>query len=234
MRRLTRADQGALLAKWFLIMERCCQLVEPYLNNDNYRLETMVVKKGNDSSTWNALAGAFNKARDGWLNTLYALGMERLLDDFLPGKWLRLMAADVVFMHSRYGDKDEVLDPDTKIWRDLPKPWEVVLGGMRCDRSMIEQRCFDYKIEGRGWLAPRKKEVEEFTPTPDLVHGVVVTSPVLAKILKRANFFAGPSKGKVKPDAVPGFVKTYDPQSKLTIASFVEDLIGNDRNEEED
>ncbi len=225
--RCSETQRGIMLGRWYEIMERCCHLAEPLLNDPVYNLQTLVVKKGNDSSTWNELAGAFNKARDGWLNTVYALGATDLLDTVLPGKWLRLMAADVVFMHKRHGSGD--LDPDTKIWNDLPKPWQAIFGGVPCNLKMIEKVARKHGVEGRGWTAPRAKTVASFTPTPELVHGVVVTSPALASILRRSGYF---SARNIKEVTAP-IVKTFDDETKLTIVSLLSDLRGGDDEEEE-
>ena len=45
-----------------------------------------------------------------------------------------------------------------------------------------------------GWIARRgKKRVERFTPTPELVHGVVVASPSMAQAMRKAGIFSGKS-----------------------------------------
>jgi hypothetical protein len=73
-------------------------LEELWNENDIYR-KTMAVKKGNDSTTWNNTAGAWNKARDNWMNLIYALDLDFILDDICFGKVMRLMAADVIAWH---------------------------------------------------------------------------------------------------------------------------------------
>jgi hypothetical protein len=87
-------------------------------NNDIDR-QTMIVKRGNDSSTWNHAAGAWNKARDQWMQLIYALGLDSILDEICFGKVLRLMAADVAAWHFQSGGK---LDPNTLVWSQLPLP----------------------------------------------------------------------------------------------------------------
>jgi hypothetical protein len=45
-----------------------------------------------------------------------------------------------------------------------------------------------------GWAAPRpNRQVQAFRPTPELVHGVTVSSPHLAAALRRAGWFSGKS-----------------------------------------
>ena len=40
------------------------------------------------------------------------------------------------------------------------------------------------------------EKIAAFNPTPELVHGVVISSPELAEELRKAGYFAGPSKKK--------------------------------------
>lgn len=208
LQKLDDRQKGTILGVWFSVMTRACKVLDREAKAGGIDLKDLIVRRGNDSSTWNEAAGAYNKARDGWINTLYALGMEDALDGFVPGKALRLMAADVAWGHRHYGDG---LDPNTKVWRELPKPWEVILHEARCTREMVEAACKKANCTS-GWLAPKAKSVAKFTPTPELVHGVIVSSPELAQSLKAAGYFGGPSKGPAK-GAVP-HKKVLD---KLTI-----------------
>lgn len=205
LKHLSEEQKGRFLAAWYGVMEKAARFLSDQVDREGVKngvgrstgginLESMIVRRGNDSSAWNEAAGAFTKARDGWISTLHALGAEGLLDKFAPGKALRLMAADVAWMHRRAGDG---LDPDTRVWNALPKPWDVVLGRARCDRAMIEEACRSAGLAtDRGWLAPRPKSVQEWRPAPELVYGVQVSCPEFASILKKLGFFAGPSKAK--------------------------------------
>jgi hypothetical protein len=136
------------------------------------------------------MAGAWNKSRDAWINLLYAMGMEEAIENFLPGKALRLMAGDVAYVHSALGDG---LEPDTEVWNKLPLPWEVVLENEKCTKQMILKACEEAKInpEKKGWVFPRPKGIARFSPTPELVHGVVVSNPELAKIFRKIGVFSG-------------------------------------------
>lgn len=192
---LSDAEKGQLLGAWFDIMVRAARVLEREEKGGGLDLRQMIVRSGNDSSTWNEAAGAFTKARDGWINTLYSLGMQDVLDTFVPGKALRLMAADVAWGHRTFGSG---LDPDTTVWNELPKPWEVILHEVPCTRTMVEDACRTAGVKGKGWLAPREKTIAEFKPTPELVHGVVISCPDLAHRLKRVGYFGGPSKGGAK------------------------------------
>jgi hypothetical protein len=43
-----------------------------------------------------------------------------------------------------------------------------------------------------GWSAPKPgRTIEPFSPTPELVHGVVVASPLLASVFRKAGVFSG-------------------------------------------
>lgn len=184
-------QMGDLLGKWFTVLQEIAVLLEETWEKSRIKRETMVVHKGNDSSTWNIMAGAWNRARDHWVALVSALGMETILEELCPGKVLRLMAADVVAWHYRAGGK---LDPNTAVWSDLPLPWEVLTGKARCTRQQIEEACRRHGLhpETSGWTAPRpRKAVAPFQATPELVHGITVGNPYLATFLRKAGFFSG-------------------------------------------
>ena len=209
LKKLDEQQKGTLLGVWFSVMIRASKVLDTECRGGGIDLRELIVRRGNDSSTWNEAAGAFNKARDGWLNTLYALGMEDVLETFVPGKALRLMAADVAWGHRAYGDG---LDPNTAVWNELPKPWDVILHEVPCTRAIVEAACNKHNCKA-GWLAPKKKKtVASYKPTPELVHGVVVSSPELATTLKAVGYFGGPSKGAVK-----GFVNIAKKMVGLTV-----------------
>jgi hypothetical protein len=157
----------------------------------------MVVRRGDDSSTWNTVAQAYNAARAGWLACLQSMGALALLDAACPGKVMRLMAADLAWWHQQSGGD---LDPNTKVWSSLPLPWEVLSGRVACTRADVEQACADAGLDpaDSGWTAsPAKHRVVVFEPTPELVHGVTIADPVWASLLRRAGVFSGK---RVKPD----------------------------------
>jgi hypothetical protein len=206
--KLTERQKGRLLGTWFSVMTRAAKILQKVAKADKPDLRTLIVQRGNDSSTWNEAAGAFNKAREGWINTLYALGAESVLDSFAPGKALRLMAADVAWGHRTYGDG---LEPDTAVWGELPKPWDVMLSDVGCNRQKIEDACEKFGIKGKGWIAPREKSIAEFKPTPELVYGVQVGSPAMAVVFKKLGYFAGPSKAR---HAAPAPAKTKPTKRK--------------------
>ncbi|WP_312304387.1 hypothetical protein [Chryseobacterium sp.] len=190
LQHLTDEQKGKLLGKWTFILEEVSVFLEAlWKENDIYR-KTMAVKKGNDSTTWNNTAGAWNKARDNWMNLIYALGMEFILDDVCFGKVMRLMAADVIAWHLSTGGK---IDPNTEVWNIVPLPWEVFQEKAFCNREMIVSACKESGIdpEKSGWIAPRPHGVSQYKPTPELVHGVTVSNPFLAKILRQNKYFSG-------------------------------------------
>lgn len=191
LERLTDEQKGRLLAEWLDELRRVSVLMRDVWEANAFNIATMIVKRGDDSSTWNSLAGAWNQARTHWLSLVYALGMEELLDHMCPGKALRLLAADVAAWHRDSGDD---LEEDTTVFSTLPFPWDVLEGKAFCTRADIERVCRDQGVDAvkKGWIAPRPKgSPTPIRPTPELVHGVVVSNPHLAGVLKRAGWFSG-------------------------------------------
>ena len=122
---LSDSHKGELLGTWLTILRDIAELLREVWEAGNIRRSTMIVQRGNDSSTWNNTASAWNKARSAWIGLLHSLGMEEELDALCLGKVLRLMAADVAHWHRCSGG---TLEPDTVVWNELPLPWEVLSG----------------------------------------------------------------------------------------------------------
>ncbi len=194
LKHLSDEQRGELFGRISAILGDIGALLEEVWRRTGVQLDTMIVRRGNDSTTWNNAAGAWNRARDGWFALVEALGMDSLLDEFCPGKVPRLMAADVAFWHRATGGQ---IHPDTRVWAKLPPPWEVFSGLQSCGRALVEQVCASEGVNGTkgGWSAPRPRaRVAAFSPTPELVHGVEVWHPVLAQILRDAGAFSGKAK----------------------------------------
>jgi hypothetical protein len=188
---LNDQQKGQLLGNWFGILERVAHLLEQIWQANTFNCQTMIVKRGDDSTNWNVIASAWNKARDGWIALVYALDMDEILDNLCPGKVMRLMAADVAAWHQNVGGGLQI---DTFIWNELPFPWEVISGKAVCTRATIKAVCqrFGDDVANSGWLKPREMpRAERFMPTPELVHGVTVGSPFLAAWLRQRGFFSG-------------------------------------------
>jgi hypothetical protein len=186
--RISDEKKGQLLAEYWGILTEAADLLHESHQENDFNLDLMIVKRGNDSSTWNAVAGGWNKARESWISLLYAMKMESLLDGICPGKVLRLMAADVAYWHRARGDD---LHPDTKVWAELPRPWDVVHGREQCTKQMVRETCEKHKVNPQSWFGPKLKRTPvPFKPTPELVHGVAVSSPELASVLKKAGVFS--------------------------------------------
>jgi hypothetical protein len=183
-------QKGQLLGRWTALLQELAGVLQRIWDANTFRRNSMVVKQGDDSSTWNITAGAWNKARDNWINLLYALGIEFVLDDLCPGKVLRLMAADVVFWHKQTGGQ---LDPNTTVWTELPLPWEVLNGTATCTRDTVAAACALAGLDAAksGWLAPRPHQIVPFRPTPELVNGVSISNPYFALILRKNKVFSG-------------------------------------------
>ncbi len=188
---LSDEEKGVLLGRWFGILVSIAGLLKEVWEASNINRETMIVRKGNDSTTWNNTAGAWNKARDTWFRLLFSLGMEDMIEVLCPGKVLRLMAADVAAWHRMSGN---TLEEDTKVWASLALPWEVLQGDAECPRALVFRTCEAHKVDPlkKGWIAPPpERHVAKFRPTPELVHGVTVSHPGLAIFLRKAGFFSG-------------------------------------------
>lgn len=179
----------------------------------------MIVARGNDSSTWNESAGAWNKARESWISLLHALGMEGLLDTMLPGKVMRLMAADVAAWHRVSGG---AVHPDTAVFAALPLPWRVLDGKAVCSRALVARTCEEHGASLEGWIGPRAARVAApFRPTHELVHGVAVSSPTLARTLRKLGVFSG------KPSTAAAQLDAWIERDKHGFALFVrEDTLG--------
>ena len=189
--RLSDAQKGELLGRWTAILDDIADLLREVWAKTDVNIETMIVRRGNDSTTWNQTAGAWNRAREAWFALLEALQMDGLLDEMCPGKVPRLMAADVAYWHRISGGG---LHPDTFVWAELALPWEVLRGEKSCGRADVEAACARHglKPEASGWTAARPRGAAvAFTPTPELVHGVTVSHPVLAKILRDMGAYSG-------------------------------------------
>jgi hypothetical protein len=188
---LNDEQKGTLLGKWWNLMSEMANVLRDLARDGNINLETMIVQKGNDSTTWNQVAGAWNKAREQWISLLHSLKYEAILDSLCPGKVMRLMAADVAAYHRMTGNAEH---PDTKVFVSLPNPWEVLNGTATCTKQFVELACANAGANVDNWVKGRTgREAEAFAPTPELVHGVTVSSPTLASALKKAGAFSGKS-----------------------------------------
>ena len=194
---LSDDEKGRLLGQWFDILSEISDRLEAAHRVTDIDLATMIVKRGNDSSTWNLLAGAWNRARDHWMAFVVALELDHVFDVMLPGKVMRLMAADVAKWHSISGGG---IHPDTEVWQALPKPWEVLRGEAECTREKIEAACRNSRVDAvkGGWTAPHPRHAVSLAkPTPELVHGVAVNNPYFASMLREMGAYSGkaPRKG---------------------------------------
>ncbi|MER5620079.1 hypothetical protein ABT061_03445 [Streptosporangium sp. NPDC002544] len=196
LERLTDEERGRLLGQWSAAMRHSADVLRARWNPGTDRT-TMIVRPGDDSTTWNNLAVAYNAARAGWLACLASLDALELLEVACPGKVMRLMAADLAAWHRGTGGD---VDPNTAVWAALPPPWEVLDGTAACTRAVVEAACRTAGLDPArtGWTAPAaRRGVAVFRPTPELVHGVSIADPVWAALLRRAGMFSGRS---VKPE----------------------------------
>jgi len=203
--KLSDEERGMLTGRWWQVMSATADRlarVWPWRNEPDpvkvaYARQKMIVRRGMDSSAWNITASAYNTARAGWLNVGHQVN-PALLDPFCPGKVMRLMAADLAFWHQASGGD---VDPNTRVWAELPLPWDVIHGLARCDAGQVRYACRRVMLDpdASGWTAPRATgPAAQFRPTPELVHGVEVASPQWAALLRGAGVFGG--TGKARPD----------------------------------
>jgi hypothetical protein len=190
LNRLDPKQKGELLGKWTALLQELAAFLKKLWSENRFVKETMIVKKGDDSTTWNHSAAAWNKARANWMSLLDAMNMEFVLEELCFGKVMRVMAADLVAWHQAMGQK---LDPNTVVWNELPLPWEVFQGEAVCNKAIVTKACekAGLNLEKSGWIAPKIQTVTTFKPTPELVHGVTIYNPFLASILKKHRFFSG-------------------------------------------
>lgn len=191
LRRLRPEQVGELLGRWSAATRSVATSLAALWQSSDIDKATMVVRRGVDSSTWNTLAGAYNSARTGWIACLHAAGLTSLVEDAWPGKVMRVMAADLAAWHQMSGGG---LHPDTSVWSRLPLPWDVLDASVFCTRADVEAACREHRVdpERSGWTAPRTHgAIARFRPTPELVHGVAVSDPLWAMVLRRAHAFSG-------------------------------------------
>lgn len=185
---LNEEERGELLALTFKQMQDAAFLLESifYPKRTN-----MVVRRGDDSSTWNAASRCYNQARTGWLNLLKALGRESTLLVLCPGKVPALIASDVSFWHASEGGNAHA---DEAIFFTLPKPWDVLNARAVCGSDVVIAACKANNVDAEtsGWTSGYKQSsLEETKASPELVNGVEVSNPELAKLLKSLGAFGG-------------------------------------------
>lgn len=192
VRHLDERQRGHLIAVCWDDMERAVRLCQDVNLASPVDRDTMVVRRGQDSDTWNLAAGAYNTARARWLQVLAASGQLGLLEAVCPPKLPRLMAADLIYWHQIVGNA--TAHPDVLVAASLPPVWEVLQGQAECTAPMVLQACAAHGLdpEASYWTGPvRPGELGRFEPTPELVHGIVVSSPLLGSILRHARVFSG-------------------------------------------
>jgi hypothetical protein len=192
---LNARQKTALLVLSLKSLRELAELLREVWKRSKFDRASMVVSRGDDSSTWNALAGAWNAARQSYFALLRATGAEGTLDSLCIGKVMRLMAADVAYWHRSSGGD---LDPNTFVWANLPAPWEVLSGDAICTRGDVARVCNmrGMNPHATGWLPAaraRERVAVSFAPTPELVHGVAISSPELAATLRKCGWFSGKS-----------------------------------------
>lgn len=202
--RLSQEEKGLLVGRWYTLLFDMASKLERIWSKSKFDRLKMIVRRGDDSSTWNAVAGAWNTARSHWISLVCALGATPILDTICPGKVMRLMAADVASWHRSSGGD---IHPDTHAWATLPPPWEVLRGETPCGIKEVAEVCAKVGADFASWSYRKDRKAVEFKPTPELVHGVEVSSPQLAAVLRKAGVFSGKP---LKATDLPQFVVHRD------------------------
>lgn len=187
---LDDADCGELLGRYYEQLAACARALRSCYDDNRNPLH-MVMRAGDDSSTWNSASRAFNQARTGWLNLTRGLGYDELVEACCPGKVPALVASDVAAWHAREGRDQHT---DVRVWADLPVPWDVVLGDDTCTADEVREACMRHGVDPQatGWTQPYRQDYTELpAPAPDLVHGVTVSSPLLAGVMRKVGVFSG-------------------------------------------
>lgn len=222
--RLDAAQRGDLIARFHAAMTDAADALSglwPQLP-ERMRAE-MVMVRGVDSSRWNAYAGAYNTMRAAWVSSVLAAGLDRMLDAYLPGKAVRLMAADVAWMYRGNGQD---LHEDTRMFGALARPWDVVSGDVAQGRDDVLAAARSCAVDAlrTGWVGPRELDpIEVAEAEPALVHGVVVADAHLASVLRRCGVFS--AKGLREVENIPALRRYEELSSNLAVQPAVEEAV---------
>ena len=139
---------------WGAMMHRLADLLAEVWTRSSFDRATMVGRRRIDSTAWNQLARAWNQVRAGWMAMAHAIGAAHLLDRVCPGKAMRLVGRDFADWHQSVGP---AIEPDTRVWVELPLPWQVWRGEVVCGRAEVERACARAGVDpvASGWTASR-------------------------------------------------------------------------------
>ena len=190
VKELSEEQLGELLGLYHGALATAAGLLERQWKPNRAKTR-MVVQRGDDSTSWNMASRAFNQARTGWLSLMKSAGLAAAAAAACPGKVPALVAGDVAYWHESEGGN---VHKDIEVWALLPLPWEVLDGRAACTFEDIEKACAaaGLKAAETGWTEPYRQDgIEESKFTPNLVHGIEVSSPELANVLRKAGWFSG-------------------------------------------
>lgn len=68
--KLPEEEKGLLLGRYYETIVKAGEFLREVWESSGINAKTMIVRRGNDSSTWNLMAGAWNKLRDGWFSPM--------------------------------------------------------------------------------------------------------------------------------------------------------------------
>ena len=78
--KLGEREKGELLGRYYEMLVGAAAFLREVWDAGGISAQTMIVRRGNDSSTWNLMAGAWNKLRDGWFALVQAMGADEVLE----------------------------------------------------------------------------------------------------------------------------------------------------------
>lgn len=149
-----------------------------------------IVCQGTNSTDFNSYAGAYNTMRSAWIASMSVAGLTKTFDNYLPGKAIRLLAGDLVRWNTYEGGSVSL---DFDLFQKLPYPWLVVNAQAELNRSLMVEAdvLTEDKLISGGWVSTRKNlELEIPEADPALVHGVTVSDPEFAKLLRKIGVFS--------------------------------------------
>ncbi len=194
LEQLSDTQKGQLLGICLTVLHDIAELLREVWEKSNIDRETMI--NVNDSSTWNNAAKAWNRVRASWIELLHSMNMKDELDSMYFGKVLRLIESDQLPQAWHRAARGG-LDPDAKVWSEVPLPWEVLSGGAICTKKLIGQVCHKYGVDPlmNGWIVPPPAGgppayMAKFMPTSGFVYGVMSSNPQIATVLRRVGWFS--------------------------------------------
>ncbi|NJO02311.1 MAG: hypothetical protein HC880_12035 [Bacteroidia bacterium] len=184
--RLTDKHKGKLIGRWFGILSEIADLLATLWESSALQRDTMTARPGNDSSSWNHTANAWNNARLHWIALLRALNLQTMLTAIYLGKVqpLSFIKAETSLSKTNAASKNDWL-----LWLALPLPWEVLRGRQICSRQRVENQCARQRIDPASLDWPAPQTSTDNHPSPTLIQVIKEDAPALINLLKAHGYF---------------------------------------------